>query len=185
MGDLSWHMAEHLVLTTVLAPVLPLAVLGMTRRLRPELAMPRIGLAAGVVVSTGALVLWHVPALFDAAVDNGVVHAAQHLSFVGTAVVLWDAVWRSDSAGKILALFVAGLPPMALGAAMTLSTTPWYHAALDDQRVAGALMWGAGSVTGLVAAGAAFAVWLKESQSRGTTSARGSSAPRRSADDAA
>lgn len=173
MGDLSWHMVEHLVLTTIAAPVL-----GIALRPWPKAAMPRTEMAAGVAASTAALLLWHHPALFEA---DGAAHGLQHASFVGTATLLWWAVWRSDSVGKMLALFLASLPPMALGAAMTLAATPWYGAALHDQRVAGALMWGAGSVTGLLAAAAAFALWMsRASPSQGSTSAPCSSASRRS-----
>ena len=41
-----------------------------------------------------------------------------------------------------LAVFVASLPGIALGAAMTLATEPWYssYPSLADQQVAGAVM---------------------------------------------
>lgn len=176
MGDLTAHMVEHLVLTTVAAPLLALLL-----RRRASAGW----LAVGVVASTTAILVWHAPPMFDAADDDPALHAVEHASFVGTAVLLWWAVWRTDSVAKVLALFVAGLPAIALGAAMTLATTPWYQAELSDQRVAGALMWGAGSVTGLAAAAAAFALWLRGSPTRETTPAHGSSAPHRSADGAA
>jgi putative membrane protein len=178
------HMAQHLVLVGVAAPLL--GVLGTGPRLRTELAVPRtMSLGVGATAASATLLAWHAPALFNAAADTPLLHAAEHASLLGTAVLLWHAVWRSDSIATVLVLFIAGLPAMALGAAMTLATTPWYEAALDDQRVAGALMWGAGSVTGLAAAAAAFALWLRGSPTRETTPARGSSAPRRSADGAA
>lgn len=150
MGDLTRHMVEHLVLVGVIAPV----VGWFGRR--------RTGLVAGTVASSIALVVWHVPVLFDMADRTPLLHGVEHLSFLMTALLLWRAVWRSDNGAGVLALFAASLPATFLGATLTLSAHPWYAAypSLADQRIAGALMWAAGSVTGLAAAAVAFARWL-------------------------
>ena len=66
----------------------------------------------------------------------------------------------------MLAVFAATLPATALGIVMTLARTPWYapyahgSAALRDQQVAGALMWGFGGSAMVVGAAALFASWL-------------------------
>jgi cytochrome c oxidase assembly factor CtaG len=45
-------------------------------------------------------------------------------------------------------VFVASLPGIALGAAMTLAPSTWYssYPSLTDQQVAGALMWSVGGM---------------------------------------
>lgn len=165
LGDLTVHMLEHLFIVGVLAPVLALLV-----RRRPVAG--GLWLVAGVVASSLALWLWHVPALFDAADRSPALHAAEHLSFLATSVLLWWAVWRDGTGAGVIALFVSTLPATALGAALTLAGHPWYshYPTLADQRIAGALMWAAGSVTGLAAAALAFAAWLTSSDSGGHSS---------------
>ena len=66
-----------------------------------------------------------------------------------------------------MAVFVGALPATALGALMTLAGRPWYpvyarqsSTALEDQQVAGVVMWGFGGIAAVVAAVALFAAWL-------------------------
>jgi putative membrane protein len=158
--SLTAHMVQHLLLVTVAAPLLGLApprswhAYPSSRRVN----VPRM-IGAGVLSSV-ALWVWHAPAPFDAAVGSAPLHAAEHVSFLATATLLWASV-----AGRgfgVLVVFAATMPATVLGAALTLSRSPWYahYPRLADQQVAGALMWAAGSVPGLVAAAALFAMWL-------------------------
>lgn len=158
--SLTAHMIQHLTLVTVAAPVLGFA---LRRPVRGWV------MAACVVGSSAALWLWHAPALFDAADAHVLLHMAEHLTLLATAVALYAVVWQTGSG--VLALFAATLPATVLGAAMTLAGHPWYAAypRLDDQRVAGALMWAAGSAPGLLAAAIAFAVWLGSYDARART----------------
>jgi cytochrome c oxidase assembly factor CtaG len=90
------HMAQHLLLAD-LVPILLL--LGLTRsllrpavrRLRP--AEDRLGPlahpAAALALYVGAMWLWHVPALYDAALENPWVHSLEHASFFATGLVFW------------------------------------------------------------------------------------------------
>jgi putative membrane protein len=165
------HMVQHLLLMMVVAPLLaagrPLVVLGAAlpvagrRRLRRVAARrPAAALFHPVAVwALGTVVLWgwHLPALYDAAVRNDAVHAVEHLSLVGVAAVLWAAVL--DRGPRPLAapaavglLFATMLQSSGLGAVLTLAGSPLYdvHRAttsawgltpLEDQQLAGALMW--------------------------------------------
>jgi cytochrome c oxidase assembly factor CtaG len=145
--SLVWHMGQHLVLLAVAAPLLVVA--GLHRWDAPvrPIPLPALLLLVGlhVVVVTG----WHLPPLFDGAERSTPLHVVEHLSFVGSAAALWWAAGlgsRPSPPVAALAVFVASLPGIALGAAMTLATEPWYPAypSLADQQVAGALMWGVG-----------------------------------------
>jgi cytochrome c oxidase assembly factor CtaG len=150
---LTWHMAQHLVLLGVVAPLL---VLSGMRAWRPPATPVPLGLALVLVLGHVLVVMaWHLPPLFDAAERSVPVHVVEHLSFIGAAVALWwGAGLGARAASPVVALgvFVASLPGIALGAAMTLAPTTWYssYTSLPDQQVAGALMWSIGGMVTVV-----------------------------------
>ncbi len=125
------------------------------------------------MVHIGAVAAWHLPGAYDAALHNDAIHAAEHASFFFTALVLWWAALgagrRSRRGGGVLVLFVATLPANALGLLMTIAATTWYPsyshgaatAALQDQQLAGVVMWGFGGMATLVGAFALFVSWLQ------------------------
>ena len=65
-------------------------------------------------------------------------------------------------------IFAAGLACTALGAALALSSTPWYSAytyrsagaALADQQLGGMIMWGFGNLVLVVAGAVTIGAWL-------------------------
>src|SRR5438270_884445 len=66
-----------------------------------------------------AIWVWHVPALFDAAATSDTVHALQHISFLGSALLFWWALLRARPSGRGIAvacLFVTALHTGLLGA---------------------------------------------------------------------
>jgi putative membrane protein len=91
------HMLQHVVLGDLAAlafvlgltgPLLrPVLAVGPISRLR-VLAHPLVALPLWAV----SLYLWHVPALYVAAVEHDAVHALEHLSFFVTGVLMWAAV---------------------------------------------------------------------------------------------
>ena len=90
------HMVQHLLLLD-LAPILVL--LGLTRVLLRPLTRRLVGVerAAGplahpvfaIVLYVGFMVLWHVPAMYDAALEHGVLHAVEHLTFAFAGGLYW------------------------------------------------------------------------------------------------
>jgi putative membrane protein len=148
---------------------------------RPRPATRRWALWIGLALAThvAAVALWHLPGAYDAALHNNAVHAAEHACFFLTAAALWWAALgagrRSRRGAGLLVLFVATLPANALGLLMTIAATPWYPAyrhgslaaSLQDQQVAGVVMWGFGGVAALVGGCALFISWL-ESLDRAT-----------------
>jgi len=127
------------------------------------------GLLGATALQAAALWLWHAPMLFGLALAHRGWHVAQHACFMATALLFWHAAWRQRGrAGPVvLALFFTATVSGALGAFMAFARSPWYagYAALglapmgltplEDQQLAGLLMWVPG---GLVHAGAA--LWL-------------------------
>jgi len=180
------HMVQHVLLVAVAAPLLvlgrPLLVYGTllpgNRRrsvVRRGAAVTRacrgagwwLAAAAAVGLHTAVMLLWHVPALYAAAVHHEALHAVEHASLLAVACLLWwvllGAGRREAPAGSVLVLFASALPLTLLGVALVLASTNWYPGVavdLADQQLAGAVLWGAcGTVT--VAQGAGlFAWWL-------------------------
>jgi len=180
------HMVEHELLMVIAAPLLVASrPLGVLLSALPTGARRAGGWGALWAVATGpmiatalhgaALWVWHVPALFDATLTSRAVHALQHLSLFGTALLFWWAmlVGRGESAqgSTIMGLFVTALHSTLLAALLTVSPAPWYAyggdraSALEDQQMAGLIMWVPG---GLSYAGVALwllARWLNQASS--------------------
>lgn len=111
-----------------------------------------------LVLHTLALWLWHLPGPYATALANPAVHALEHACFFTTALLVWWVAIRpvgrrsSDTAWGILVLIGTFVSSGALGAILTFSDTPWYYAqsvgagawglsALQDQQLAGLIMW--------------------------------------------
>ncbi|MBV9801735.1 MAG: cytochrome c oxidase assembly protein [Solirubrobacterales bacterium] len=98
LGDqlMVMHMVQHMLLLDI-APIL--LILGLTKvLLRPVTRrLQRIERRAGflahpvfaVIFYAGLLWMWHVPALYDVAQGNSVVHALEHLCFFAAGSLYW------------------------------------------------------------------------------------------------
>ena len=88
------HMLQHVLL----GDLAPLAIVaGLTGpMLRPVLAIPvvdRLRVLAHPLVALPlwalSLYVWHVPALYEAALDNSAVHALEHVCFFTFGALMW------------------------------------------------------------------------------------------------
>ncbi len=132
-----------------------------------------------------ALWVWHIPGLYEAALANEAVHAVQHLSFFVTAALFWWALvygryGRIGYGVGVFYVFTTALHSSILGALLTLAPRLWYPVygeraavwsggsrdALEDQQLAGLLMWVPTGVIFIVLGLALFAAWLGESERR-------------------
>jgi putative membrane protein len=137
----------------------------MRRALRP--ARSRVVRSAERVVlhplTTGSLLTaamwgWHFPALYEAALHNPLVHALEHASFLVTATLLWSTVIarrnraRAPYGARLGLLFVTSVQSGGLGALLSFATSAlypihepgaraWGLTLLEDQQLAGAIMW--------------------------------------------
>jgi putative membrane protein len=168
------HMAQHVALVIAAAPLIVLGhagravLLGLPARIRPPLArlvglLPRTlspgGIWSVTLVHGAAFWIWHDPALYDAAVRHGGIHALEHATFVLTALVYWWTIVHAGEVGErgyvlaMLASVVTVIQGSVLGLLMLVARTPWYPVydgagdALSQQQGAAALMWG---ITGSV-----------------------------------
>lgn len=89
----SAHMIQHLLLILAVPPML---LLGITPAFARKILEYRpLRMIEGVLgnrvvawtVGVGTLILWHAPALFDAALDNEYVHILEHLCFMVSATI--------------------------------------------------------------------------------------------------
>jgi putative membrane protein len=140
-------------------------------------------------LQAAALWLWHTPALFDRALGHQGWHVAQHLCFVLTSLLFWWAMAQPRLGNQgygvsALCLFVTSLVGGALGALMALSSSPWYagYAAMgmtplgldpvEDQQLAGLIMWLPGGLVHLTAALLCLHHWLQTGGGRYAVAAR-------------
>jgi putative membrane protein len=110
--------------------------------------------------STYAFVLWiwHLPVFYEAALRNRWIHEFQHVTFFVASCLFWrvlvDPVSRlsMNRAAGVIYLFTTSLHATLLGVFMALAPTPWYAdyvgrteafrlTALQDQQLAGLIMW--------------------------------------------
>ena len=137
------HMVQHELLMVVAAPLLvaarPLGALAWVRpfRLPAWLSDPY----AGFALHAAAIWLWHIPGVFEAAVRSEAVHFAQHASFFASALIFWHGALAHAGVG-VASLFATMMHTGALGALMALAGRSWYAGySLDDQQLAGLVMW--------------------------------------------
>jgi cytochrome c oxidase assembly factor CtaG len=167
--SLTAHMAQHTLLIVVAAPLLavgrPLTVIAAARA-RPlpfqrMLFAPRPGLACAVHAT--ALWLWHLPPLYDVALERAWIHAVAHTTLFGSAAWLWWSVVRGRTrVVGALWLFVTAFHAGGLGALLALAPRPWFRGAtLEDQQLAGLLMWVPAGVVLTAIALAVLGGWLR------------------------
>ena len=187
------HMIEHEIIMACAAPLLALArPIGAFLWALPVSIRRRLG-AAGrwrsvrrpwraltspvpATVWHGAVIwFWHAPVIFDDAVASILLHRLQHVTFLVSALAFWWAlIRRCDRGSAILHLFATMIHTTLLGALMTTAThvlyvrqtigsLRWGLKPLEDQQLAGLVMW---VPAGTVYAGAALAfaaLWIRQS----------------------
>ena len=183
------HMVQHLLLAD-LAPILLL--LGLTRAfLRPAVRRLRpveesLGPLAHPLVALVALIatmwLWHLPALYELALENPWAHALEHAMFFTTGVAFW---WfliepvpprhRLTGPASIAYVSSAKLLMGALGVVLAFSTSAiydtyeqapraWGMSAVTDLNVGGLLMMLEQSLVLVVVFAIAFSRMLERSE---------------------
>jgi putative membrane protein len=198
----SAHMAQHLLLMLVAAPLLMLGAPGVafgwglpratSRSIHTWASYPEYRAIAAaarqplVVWTAFAVVfwLWHLPPLYDAALRNDAIHAAEHASFLATALMFWSLVVRRSGkrdfeyGASAAFVFTAMLQTSVLAALLTFSGTVWYPGyagaaasswgltPIQDQRLAGLIMWIPSNGIFLVATLTLVGLWVRDDERR-------------------
>jgi putative membrane protein len=183
----SAHMVQHLLLTLVVPPLL---LAGTPRWMADALVVrlgrpPALGALARVVTRpvpalalyAVALIGWHLPGPYGAALEDHRWHVVEHLALIATALVAWWPVLspsrllpRLHYGAQILYLFAFGIPMTVVAAMITGAENtlyPFYAAAprlfeltaLADQRLGGLIMWVPAGLIPLLAFTVVFFRW--------------------------
>jgi len=174
---LSVHMVQHLLLTMVAPPLLAVgaSITLLLRVARPSarrrFVLPVLHSRIIRVVSspvfawlffTGVLFVAHFSPLYDAALEDPVVHIGEHVLFITAGLLFWWPIVAADPSpwrlgyGSRLAYVGFQMPVgAAIGLAIYFASSVLYaHYAttqrgwgpdpLTDQQIGGIVMWGAG-----------------------------------------
>ena len=184
----SAHMVQHLLLTLVVPPLLLAgtpswmadALVRRLGRARPVEALMRAATrpVPALALYAVALIVWHLPGPYNAALAHHRLHILEHLVLIATALVAWWPVLspsvllpRLHYGAQILYLFAFGIPMTVVAAMITAAEDtlyPFYAAAprivgltpLTDQRLGGLIMWVPAGLIPLVAFTVVFFRWV-------------------------
>ena len=193
----SAHMLQHEILMVVAAPLLvisrPLTAWLWAVPLEWRRRAGRFGRAGEVqtvwrgmtnllsawLIHALVLWVWHVPKLFQATLENEWIHAAQHLSFLISALLFYEALLvrrtgQMRAGAGVLYVFTTAVHTSVLGALLTFSNTIWYPvyrettamwglSPIEDQQLGGLMMWVPAGVVYIAGGLALFGLWLRES----------------------
>jgi putative membrane protein len=127
--------------------------------------------------------IWHLPVLYEATLYDDLFHDFQHFTFVGAACLFWrillDPVSRlrlSRGLGVVY-LFITSLHATLLGVFMTLAPKVWYPfyesraprwklSGLEDQQIAGLIMWMPACMIYALVAAVLLGLWLRDDEAR-------------------
>jgi cytochrome c oxidase assembly factor CtaG len=193
---LSAHMIQHELLMVIAAPLIAMsapavallwALPSLARRRAVESGLRRSLTSAWTTVTSPlsafllhglALWVWHLPALYDSALEHEAVHALQHICFFGTAALFWWGIihgryGRIGYGVAVMYVFATAVHGGVLGALLTFSPRVWYTpyvahhppglTPLEDQQLAGLLMWVPAGLIFVAGGLALFAAWLRQS----------------------
>jgi putative membrane protein len=192
----SVHMLQHVLLAFV-AP--PLMLLGLSSDMAgrivriPGLRALTEPIPAQVIAAT-VMIVWHVPALYDATLHSEGLHIVEHVMFIGSGLILfWPMIdstsshahWQMSPGAKLVYMLLATLPQDGIALALIFSRVPFYEfyttvprlipgfTPLIDQTIAGAVLMIFGKVTLGIAALVVFFRWFgaEQNEDRGIESA--------------
>lgn len=126
---------------------------------------------------------WHARLLYEAALQNEAVHILVRVGFLVTAMLFWWELFEPTGQKHLRYgmanpyLFITILHSSILGALMTFTSQPWYpyYAALvrpwgltplQDQQLAGLILWIPGGVVFTLLTVGYFAAWLQALEQR-------------------
>jgi cytochrome c oxidase assembly factor CtaG len=150
LGTLALHYVlwAHLVQNVALAEWIPLLLVASVP---PELAATLARFRAVRAVTRpfvalplwlGGYMLWHVPALYDAALEHHALLHLEHLTYLVTGLLLWWPVlqsqpWSLSSGAKAAYLFAAFVFASPLGLLLALLPSPLYDFYVEAPRLRG------------------------------------------------
>jgi putative copper resistance protein D len=134
-----------------------------------------------------AAIMWasHFTGLFDAALEDPLIHLLEHALFLGSALLFWWPVIGADPAPRRLShpmrlgYLLVGMPFSSfLGLAIFSASSvlyphyatlqrAWGQTPLEDQQWAGGVMWAGGDLVFLLAMVVTMVAWLRAEEAEG------------------
>jgi len=150
------RVVHHMALVFVLAPLLAWGLQPVLRRLPAPLW-------TSTAVAATLFWTWHAPGPYAAALSSVAVYALMQLTLLASAAAFWTAVGRARPAVALAAILASTVQMGLLGALITFAARPlyaphfasaigWGVSPLEDQQLAGIVMWAPGSIAYLCAA---------------------------------
>jgi putative membrane protein len=133
----------------------------------------------GWTVASLTLWIWHIPALYALALRSPALHAFEHVCFLLSACAFWSPIMqvkpahRAHAATLLLTIATFALHSGLLGALITFSQALLYHppfhssgtlTPLEDQQLAGLIMWIPAGFVYLAAFALVFVRWMQPAQ---------------------
>lgn len=158
----SARVTHHVLLTAALAPLL-------------AFAFRSVRVPGSLALWTGAHALlfwlWHAPGFYAGALSHDAAYWLMQASLLGSAFAFWTAVLRSPVPAAVAGLLVTTVQMGLLGALLTFapralyaphlaSTIAWGYTPLEDQQLAGLIMWAPAAAFYLAAALLLLGRWL-------------------------
>lgn len=170
------HMTQHMLIIVVIAPLVALSKpLPQLYVATGRFAKPLWGTVFKVTQYPmlcaylhGVVIwVWHIPLFYMLAVENSWVHAFAHFCFLLTGVWFWWACLHANARKApfaLLALLLTLMHTGILGALLTFANGPLYSEArhLQDQQLAGLLMWVVGGLPYIAASIWAGQRWYRQ-----------------------
>lgn len=120
---------------------------------------------------------WHLPGPYQAALLDPTIHVIEHATFLGAALLYWWSLPIHSGRSSLgyglgmLSIFTTALHSSVLGVLLTISPRLWYPiyadtaavwglTPLEDQQLAGLIMWVPSGILFLAAILALLALWL-------------------------
>jgi cytochrome c oxidase assembly factor CtaG len=192
LGDaylFSAHMLQHLFLT-IIGP--PLLLLGTPEWIVKQAFRNRIIFQIAKVLTYPVVAfvlfnvdfwLWHAPPLYNATLENQMIHILEHLTFIIFGLCYWWPIFSPSKdlpplpiGGQIIYLFLSGMPSVLLGAGLTFSppvyapyiAAPriWGISAATDQQLGGLIMWVPVSIFYIVIMSVLFIRWMLQQEAK-------------------
>ena len=161
----SAHMVQHLMLTLVVPPLLimgtPAWMFREATRYKPVAAIARAVTTAPrtFLIFSVVLAVWHLPPVYETAMENHPIHIVQHLMFMVAATLMWWPVLsplpelpRISYPLQMLYLFLLTTPMSLVAICIGYADSilyPFYASAprvlgitpLQDQLIGALIMW--------------------------------------------
>lgn len=161
----SARVVHHVLIAAAMAPLLALSL--------PRSRLPPIGaLYLWTMIQAVTFWAWHWPALYAAALSSVLVYWVMQTTLLFSALGFWVALRRAPPTSAVGALLVTMVQMGLLGALITFAADPlyaphfattssWGLSSLEDQQLAGLIMWVPAAGLYLAAALAIASRWLR------------------------